>query len=140
MGLYNYRTFDPFISSQPGLILRKPTVIEIAERWAFKNITDPLYWIRHPEEYYMTKLQIRWMYSKGMFRYLDKCYIDYIENYEEITISDFDGDRFMSQAVANKVYGKMIGSDALKREMMKGIKEELRIYSFIYRLKMHRVV
>lgn len=133
--------YNPYVS-KPGLFIpRKPTVIETAERWAFGNTVDPLFWIRHPCEYYWTRFQIRSMYAKGMFRYLDKCYIDYIENFEKITISDFvDGDQFMTMAAVDKVYGKMIGGNALKKEMMKHIKLEMRIYNFIYRFKMHRVV
>ena len=151
---YSSNKFNPFVSSQPGLILRKPTVIETAERWAFKNITDSLYWIKHPAEYYIVRINIRLLQRDGYFRYLDGCYLEYLKNIldHEFNIEseyDYDAMHTIDIKLNGRVYGRVehpsikrnySSMEQLRNEALYQAKKDIRMYIFIYRLKMHRVV
>lgn len=133
--------FDKYVNGQPGLILRKPEMVETSERWGFRSIFDPLYWIKHPAEYYETRLQIRSMYIHGMFRYIDEHLKSYIiDNFKKGSDWDYDFMQAEEWKNRNSIYGTMHNRTPMDLLPTKDIENQIRMYNYLYRFKMHRVV
>lgn len=142
----SYDIFNPFIQPQPRFpLIKRPAWMIQNERTGFEFLTDPLYWIKNPGEYYWTKLYIRSMYIHGKFKYLDECYKEYImatfiKEFKEGSNWDYDFIQVVDWKKRNSTYGSMNSRDPIELLTTDEIKNHIRMYNIFYRYKMHRVV